>query len=344
MSDVRPETRLYRPGEDDHLVVRLFNLVFEEKTTPELWRHKYAENPDGGWAFLTFVEGELVSVSGWPVRRLLLDGEVHRVVSMSDVMVHPAWRGRYGGRLGSIARPLWERIFTEAGIPFGVAFPNPKHYLVGKRFVRARDLGRFRTGVEVFSRFWRVRPLAELLRRVTALRLRLPRGFEAEEISPGTVPPETLALLDDLWGRVRRELRVAYVKDAVRLSWRYFRWEELSPERRRRFILLREGEEPRAFLSLREVFIGGMKGFELEEIVCSRSEAGRALGAARCLAVRAGGHFLRYLLSPALGLSATPEREVPALWRTFACRGEIEDLEGRLDPERWHLTLGDTAV
>jgi len=340
--ETKPIFRPYQLGEDDEAVARLFNQVFSEKITPSFWRHKYAGNPAGGWAFLTFVGGELVSVSGWPVRFLRFHGEEIRVVSMCDVMVHPAWRGRYGGRLGSMARPLWEKIFKEAEIPFGVAFPNPKHYLVGKRFVRARDLGKFRVEVVSFSRLWRLPKVAEAFRLLSLLRYSPPEGFFLQETRG---EERDLKALDLLWQRVRERFSLAFVKDARSLKWRYFDWERLIPLKGRHFFLLKEGQEIRAFLVLKEAWSGPIKGFELEEILSLPEEAKSAFQAACWLSLKKGGHFLRYLSSPALDLPrGLPEREAPALWRPFAYEGPIEDLEKRLKPSLWHLTLGDVAV
>ncbi len=344
MEEKRPAVRIYEPGKDDEKVVALFNLVFEEKITPALWRHKYAENPAGGWAFLSFVGEELVSVAGWLVRKFLLEDEIFPVASMGDVMVHPAWRGRFGGRLGSIARPLWEEIFNQAGILLGLGFPNPKHYLVGKRFVRAQDLGAFEVGIEVFSRLWRLPPLAESIRRLKSLAKKPPLNPE-QVLLPGTKEQIFKEKIGKIWEKAKNYLKVGFIKDYTYLSWRYFTWEELSPEKTRSFFLLYRGEDPVAFVILRRVFIGPIKGFELEEIVSSRKEAPEALETAKVLALKNGGHFLRYLVSPALDFRAKRvERKAPALWRTFAYQGELSLLREKIAPERWHLTLGDIAL
>jgi len=339
----KPEVRLYIPGKDDALCATLFNLVFEEKITPAFWHHKYAQNPDGAWAFLTFVEDKLISVSGWPVRRLKVDSETYPVVSMSDVMVHPKWRGRYGGRLGSIARPLWENIFKKASIPFGVAFPNPRHYLVGKRFVRAEDLGEFKVAEETFTRGWKTSFIAEIFRRLKCLKMKLPKNVRIERFSFSEPPFEDLT---KLWQKVYPFLKVTYVKDIQHLLWRYFEWERFLPEKRRVFFLIRDEKTPLAFISLKEIlFSKTIKGFELEEILTTPEKAQIVLQTARFIALRAGGHFLRYLISPALGLSASKmERKAPVLWRTFAYQGERKFLKERILPRRWHLTLGDIAV
>ena len=345
MAEAKPEVRPYQPGLDEEKIVALFNRIFEEKITPALWRHKYAENPAGGWAFLTFIEGELVSVSGWPARWFLVDGSRVRVVSMSDVMVHPAWRGRFGGRLGSMARPLWEEIFKKENIPFGVAFPNPKHYLVGKRFVRAKDLGEFEIGVKAFTRYWRLPVLAETLRRLKAVFASLPDGIEIKPFSPEEASPKIEEELERLWQAVAPKLKVAYVKDTPSLQWRYFRWEALSPVKTRYFYLVYLNGRKVGFLVLKKVFTGKMPGFELEEILCLPEQADLLLHTAQTLALRAGGHFLRYLLSPAFGFKAEHlERKAPSLWRTFAYEGDQEDLAKRLAPKHWHLSMGDLAV
>ncbi len=345
MEEKRPEVRIYQPGKDDERVVALFNLVFEEKISPALWRHKYAENPAGGWAFLTFVGEELVSVAGWLVRRFLLDGDVFPVASMGDVMVHPAWRGRFGGRLGSMARPLWEEIFNQAGIIFGLGFPNPKHYLVGKRFVRAQDMGNFEVGIEVFSRLWRLPTLAEIMRRLRALAQKSPALFPEMIPLSNTDHNGFKKKLEKIWEKTKSDLKVCFIKDYLYLNWRYFTWEKLSPEKTRAFFLLHRGKEPVAFLILRRVFIGPIKGFELEEIVCPQEEAPVALETTKVLTLKAGGHFLRYLISPALGFRAKRvERKAPALWRPFAYRGKLSLLQKKIAPERWHLSLGDIAL
>lgn len=344
MSEIKPEVRIYQPGKDEEKAAALFNATFEEKISPAFWRHKYGCNPNGGWAFFTFVGEELVSIAGWPVRWLKVEENKYRTASMSDVMVHPSWRGRFGGRLGSMARPLWEEIFNREDVHLGLGFPNPKHYLVGKRFVRAKDLGEFEIGLAIFSRFWRVPLLAETLRRLRGIAQKSPLGYEEIPLKEAK-NQEFLAQLDALWEEVQQGFPVAYIKDAAYLNWRYFVWEDLSLEKRRSFYLLYRGKALRGFLVLRRSFIGSVKGFELEEILCPKEEVPSALETAKALALRQGGHFLRYLLSPADGLRAEKiEKKAPVLWRPFSYKGDLKEIERRLAPPRWHLTLGDIAV
>lgn len=209
--------------------VRLYRLCFQVERSPAVWEWKYGDTAANPQVPFHVAGAEAGLVGLYPTRtvRMQLDETVRLVPQCHDVCVHPDWRG------GRIVRGLLEAneaVWRRSGAPFAYGFPTEAHRKYG---------GRTMGYIEMFPLLvWR-RPLTRGLRLQAVLHAEwarkavyaagaLWRDVTAErrpKAAGGDVLVVPLASFDDsvdqLWERVRSQVRFAVVRDAAYLRWRY---------------------------------------------------------------------------------------------------------------------------
>ena len=190
----------------------LFGRIFGRPMTPDEWRWKYPDNPDGWIATVAELDGRIVGhYGGWPLRARI-GGDERTIVSVGDVATDPAIR-HLGGRRNAF-RSMAEELFARLrllGVPFVFGFPNARALAAG-----ARLLG---------------------------YRAEFPVRTIAYDVAPGLPPTGTARewapeSYDVLWERARAALPTGLVRDRRRLNWRY----HARPDRWYRFVSVRDGD------------------------------------------------------------------------------------------------------
>ena len=165
------------------------------------YRWMYEQNPAGRAMVHSARLGDRIVASfALAPKVFMVDGERVVVGKTMDMFTDPAWQGH------GLMRRCTDAVFgaaVDAGIPGWYVTPSVNSYPIftGRWGYR-----------EEFSLVYRLRVLRpRLLRR----RLRLPRGFTVEEVTRFDHSA------DELWEHVSQAHRVAQVRDAAYLNWRY---------------------------------------------------------------------------------------------------------------------------
>ncbi|MBB1502241.1 GNAT family N-acetyltransferase [Propioniciclava sp. MC1683] len=190
------------------------------------YRWMYFENPAGqAFGCLARHEGRVVCSFAVAPKAMQVDGRRVLLGKTMDMFTHPDYQGL--GLMGRCADQVFARA-REGGLEGWYVTPSVNSYPIFKRWgyredfvlhFRARPLDVAATVASVRPRAGRwasaasraVAPLARLLDRTP----RLPAGWSVAE--EDTFGPE----VDDLWRRVGGGYRVAIVRDAGYLRWRY---------------------------------------------------------------------------------------------------------------------------
>jgi GNAT superfamily N-acetyltransferase len=186
------------------LIVRMSDdeggLRLRDKSA-DYYRWMYEQNPAGRAVVYSARLGERI-VASFAVapKTFEVDGQRVIVGKTMDMFTDPEWQGQ------GLMRICTDAVFREAaaaGIPGWYVTPSVNSYPIFTSRWGYR---------EEFSLIYRLRVLRpRLLRR----RLRLPAGTAVREVANFD------DAATDLWERVRSSYRVAQVRDAAYLNWRY---------------------------------------------------------------------------------------------------------------------------
>ncbi len=210
------EIRTYKPG-DEEALVRTWNAIFPEQDgSPERtlaeWKWAYLENPGGGPELgVGLVDGEIVGQYACFPMRAVKEGEDISLGQLVDAFVLPRHR-RAGGRPGLVVH-MAEHLHDSYGGPKASA-RHPGHELFYGLPVPIWRMAQRYLGGEI------VRDLDVLFREIAVPSFRalpMPKDWTVEEIC------EKSPLLDDLWEKVRPEVRFGVVRDGAYLEWRYLK-------------------------------------------------------------------------------------------------------------------------
>src|SRR5690606_31025441 len=197
--------RLYRPG-DEQAIVSTYNKIFP---VPRDLRHsywKFRDNPTGHTQIVVAIESETGTVVGQhPAHPLAtwLEGRRSLTAQIVDLLVLPQWR-THGGRPGLFAQVgrAWIDHFIgerEGQDVFAFGWPVPA-WRAGRKYLGYLNV---RDWDILFREMHEAGPRAR------------PEGLSVEEV------PRFGADVDALWERMTGELRLAVVRDARSLNWRY---------------------------------------------------------------------------------------------------------------------------
>lgn len=116
-----PEIRPWRPG-DETAILGLFHAAFQRHMSPDFWRWRFQNHPDGGplislaWAGDTLV-GHYAASQG----PLVINGERRNAALSMTTMTHPDFRGQ--GLLEATGLALYDSL-TAQGYVSVWGFPN----------------------------------------------------------------------------------------------------------------------------------------------------------------------------------------------------------------------------
>lgn len=203
--------RLYQPG-DEVRIVGLFERVFGHKRSLAHWRWKFMDNPEGAQICLAVTDtGEVIGqYAGLPVR-VTVDGQTLTFSQAIDSMVDADYRR--GLKKPGVFASLFERFAETYGEQDGVTilwgYTTPEALRIGQRFLGYVFLHRVMKLVRTVDGSPRLTPwrqATEAWRRIQCPIYPVSR-FDAR--------------VDRLWEQCRSELRVATIRDARYLNWRY---------------------------------------------------------------------------------------------------------------------------
>jgi hypothetical protein len=301
------------PG-DMPAVAELFQQVFGQTMSPELWRWKYGEGR--GLAIAARRGGRLAAHNAGITRQILLFGKPERGLQICDVMAASGERSLLTRRSPFFLTAASLAEIGSAGHLIGFGFPNRRHMLL------ADHLGLYQEVSRIAEIHWAPLPARK-------------RGW----IRVRAVTQKDRHLVDRIWARMARDLKdaVVGVRDWGYLDHRYLR----HPHRRYEVLLAR------SWLGLRVqgIIVLQQQGqsCELMDLIAPLRNIPALIGAARRIAGRLGisdihcwvtqhnaGLFLR-----SGGDMLDPDVSVPtSIWVDGPPVDALKD--------RWWLMGGDT--
>ncbi len=203
--------RPYRQG-DESQILELFHRVFGKERSLAHWQWKFRDNPEGAHIHVVETEaGEIVGhYAGIPVR-VTVDGRTFIFSQLVDTMVGRDYRR-------GLKKPgMFARLFMKFAEDYGghdraaimYGFPTPEALRIGQRLLGYVPLYRMAKLVRPVGGTPHRTPWQQLVDLLNQVRVRV-RNVDRFDVS-----------VDRLWERCRRELRVATVRDARYLNWRY---------------------------------------------------------------------------------------------------------------------------
>lgn len=203
--------RLYRPG-DESQIIRLFQRVFGQERSLAHWRWKFLGNPEGAQICLAVTDtGEVIGqYTGLPVR-VIVDGQTFTFSQAIDSMVDPRYRRglKKPGVFACLFEGFAEAYGGEGRVAILWGFTNPEALRIGQRLLGYVFLHR----------------VVKLVRSVDSPAYLSPRQQMREAWRRIQCPIYPVgrfdARIDRLWEQCRPELRVATIRDARYLNWRY---------------------------------------------------------------------------------------------------------------------------
>jgi hypothetical protein len=203
--------RLYQPG-DERGIMELFHRVFEKERSLAYWRWKFQGNPEGAQICLAVTDaGEVVGqYTGIPVR-VTVDGRTLTFSQAVDSMVDASYRRglKKPGVFANLFMKFAEVYGGQDRVTILWGYTTPEALRVGQRllgYVALHPVMKLIGPVEDPPHLTPWQQMTELWRR-SWCPIRQVGRFDRR--------------VDGLWERCGRELRVATVRDARYLNWRY---------------------------------------------------------------------------------------------------------------------------
>lgn len=226
------EIRKYIDGEEESINF-LFNHVFECKRSMDEWKWKYVENPavkdPSDWISLAMRGDELIGHYASMAMALKIGEKVVTVPSPVDSMIKPDSKVSV-----SVLKKLMlhNAEITKKHSYFGFGFPNEKAYVVGKRFLGYKDVGKmipyfkrlsFRT---IIKRRLKNLPsiILYLLHKLSQLFIFLSMTYYEVQNKPIGITRVVDSFddrFDKLWDKVKDNYGIWTVRKKEHLSWRY---------------------------------------------------------------------------------------------------------------------------
>lgn len=297
-------------------------------------RWLYEGNPAGRalvWVAFDGERGEAAGLTTFFPRRMWIDGAEARGALGGDMYVRPKFRRRgIGAELFRVARREMDRFGIR--VMFGTPMrPNVTALKTSGSTVPERAVTRYARLLRASATrlAWVPRPAASLVDRVLAPRARA--GLRLESITG--VDPR----VDRLWSEMRRELRIATVRDGAFYAWRFVE----APSKRQRPYVVVDGGEPIAACALETV---GEK-LRIVDLVAPSRRWRRAIQAISASAREESGLEMRLATADGarrrLWTSAMFPRDADPM---SMLTPEADSGERLHDPARWYLTWADTDI
>ena len=287
----------------------------------DYYRWMYEQNPAGrAFVHSARLGDRIVASFALAPKVFVIDGEQVLVGKTMDMFTDPEWQGR------GLMRRCTDTVFDEAadaGLPGWYVTPSVNSY-------------------PIFTGRWGYREEFSLVYRLRVLRpgplggrTRLPAGVECRPVDRFD---ETA---DELWARVAPAHRVAQVRDATYLNWRYVE----NPDRYDLLELRRDGRLAGIAVlgRTRRRGIGVGELMELVHEVDDDATLRHLVRAAAARAERSGCRLLQAWSVPGTRLDARLRRA-----GLRGRRGEVKVLlspgfpgSSAADPDAWYLSQGD---
>lgn len=329
--------RPYRQG-DESQILELFHRVFAKERSLAHWRWKFRDNPEGAHIHVVETEaGEIVGhYAGIPVR-VTVNGKVFIFSQLVDTMVDQAHRRglKKPGMFAHLFMKFAEDYggHDRAAIMYG--FPTPEALRIGQRLLGYVPLHRMVKLVRPVGGVPHRTPWRQMVDLLHQIRVRV-RGVDRFEPSA-----------DRLWERCRRELRIATVRDARHLNWRYAD----RPDVRYRLLVARGvmGTSLQGITVLRLDSLGQGVGYLMDWLVplSAKAAADQLLKRSFEEAELAGLKELHAWLPPSSPwhryLLDRGFRAVDAEY-FFVARTYTPELPLEFVDPRWYYTMGDSDI
>jgi len=350
----------YREG-DEPGISRLFKVVFNHHLSPRGWVWRFTECPTDARPFIVLAKdgGRIMGHTASLVFDLKYHDTILRVQQATGYMIHPNYRGGYGGIATQIYRRALEG-WQAHGVDCGYAFPNRAGYTVVKKLHRYKDFITIRT---YFKRLtwrpaaakrlrvgWAVKAIDVTTRLGIALSLRIILQNPSRGIRYTWVTSLDEGQIDEFWRAVKDRYEIMLVRDYRYLDWRYIRkptgeYEILQAEREGKVL----GIAVVKVVPQRHGVVGMImeclsKDAHLLTQLLARSLlrfAERRVDVA-CCRVSLGDPLQEQLRG--LGFLYKAGRfDDYSVYQVYTSKAREEDFR---DPSKWHITLGDcdTAV
>jgi hypothetical protein len=356
-------TRNYREG-DEQGIVDLWKLVFaegeQERGELAYWYWQFRDNPAGPPKIRLAIDGDKVvgQYAVIPMNLQFMGKSVLATLSL-DTMTHPHYRRQ--GMFGTLANELYADLGLN-GMPVTYGFPNDNslggfvkklqwtHICSLPVYVKPLRLDVIAAqvisnpGLSIFAK-----PLA---RATGALAFR--PGRLAEQYKPNISWLDIFdERADDLWDQVYDPAKIALVRNADYLNWRYFQ----NPSRDYRVISFTKDADLLGYVVLRCMEQFGLRGGMITDLIArpEREDVVQALLDAASEHFLAQGMDLIACLSHGdAGLVSLlkrntfllPPKQMAFKQWYFGGRVNSDDISQSLmdDPENWYLTFGDTDI
>lgn len=287
----------------------------------DYYRWMYEQNPAGrAFVHSARLDDRIVASFALAPKVFVVDGQRVLVGKTMDMFTDPEWQGR------GLMRRCTDSVFDQAagaGVDGWYVTPSVNSY-------------------PIFTGRWGYREDFSLVYRLRVLRpgpwggrVRLPTGVECRTVDRFD------EAADELWARVAPAHRVAQVRDATYLNWRYV----ANPDRYDLLELRRDGRLVGVAVlgRTRRRGIGVGELMELVHEVDDRAALRHLVRAAAARAERSGCRLLQAWSVPGTRLDARLRR-AGLRWR----RGEVKFLlspgfpgTSAADPDAWLLSQGD---
>ena len=226
--------RPYVPGPDDAAVLALRAKVWgadHPHGSAAFFKWLFRDKPNGpGGGIISHKDGQVLGFAGYCRRSAAIGSTRLRIAHELEFMVDPDISGILSGRVGMRVVSGIAKLVRELGYDSSLNFPNDNsHRMLTSKLSRYEP---------VFSPDLFVRPLpgytvsaeeypSALKRLVMTIGGRAAASYSrirAAGTAPGSgIEPITMfdERFDDFWGRLQRDGRLRFMRDAKTLNWRY---------------------------------------------------------------------------------------------------------------------------
>jgi hypothetical protein len=220
---------IYKKG-DEKEINTLYNEIFNEKRGLKEWKWKFCNSPIDSRTFIILARDRDKTVGQYACIATFMkyfDKEL-KVLQPVDNMIHKDYRGGAKGLQVQMLERMEEIVYQEM-IPLGLGFPNRQAYIVGKRFLKYKDLFNVEHLLKRLS--WRITikrrlniaPLVKLIDIVSRSLIRLSISISMRRLK-GVEFKWTSILdkrVDSLWNAIKGQYDIMIKRDFVYLNWRY---------------------------------------------------------------------------------------------------------------------------
>ncbi|GBD95952.1 MAG TPA: GNAT family N-acetyltransferase [Nitrospirae bacterium] len=354
----------YKDG-DEKEINRLYNEIISLPgyRTLEEWHWKMKENPAkvkdlSNYISLAKAEGKIVGqYASWPVD-IKCGEQILKAAHPMENFIHPDFRLSFQVQLDMSNKQF--ELGAKEDVRFGFGFPNEAAYLIGKRFLGYKDMGKLVTLSTRLSLSFPVKrrmpflpeALLSIIRKTSGYFYKVKLKLNSRE--PDLSVEEIHRFNDDFdefWRKVSRYYPLIAVRNSAYMNWRYFK----KPTKEYKVFVARDEKEIKGCIAVKisadpTYYPGARVGF-IMELLCLKES-----GVPERLIKTA----LYYFLSRGADFSVAVMVENDFLFNSFLKSGyiiddkiythpvvfkpsdvNVIDVDILRDLRNWHITFGD---